>query len=203
MTMRRKAAPVAVAAAVALALGACAQSERESGGEATGGAGGSYKDTFTFGAAGAPEVFDPFYATDGETFRITRQMFDGLLTIKPGTADLAPALAEKWEPSADGKQWTFTLRQGVVFSDGEPFNAEAACKNFERMFDQNEAAAAGPAEYWRNTMGAFKSDAANSLYQGCTVKDPNPIVIDTKEATSKFPAVLSLASLSMQSPKEA
>jgi peptide/nickel transport system substrate-binding protein len=36
-------------------------------------------------------VFDPFYASDGETFRITRQIFQGLLGIKPGTADPARA----------------------------------------------------------------------------------------------------------------
>ena len=37
--------------------------------------------TFTFGAAGAPKVMDPFYATDGETFRVTRQMMEGLVGI--------------------------------------------------------------------------------------------------------------------------
>ena len=204
MTMRRKATPVVLMASLALVVAGCAQSDRGGGGgDATGGGGGAgdFKDTFTFGAAGAPEVFDPFYATDGETFRVTRQMFDGLLTIKPGTAELAPALAEKWEPSPDGKQWTFTLRQGVKFTDGEPFNAEAVCKNFERMYDQNEVASSGPAEYWSTTMGGFKSKPADSLYKSCAAKDPNTAVLTVGTATSKFPAMLSLASFAMQSPK--
>ena len=97
-------------------------------------------------------MFDPFYATDGETFRVTRQMMEGLVGIKPGTADIEPELATQWEASEDGKQWTFTLREGVKFWDGEAFNAEAVCYNFERMFDQNEVAAGGPAAYWSDVM---------------------------------------------------
>lgn len=193
--------PVVMLTAAALSVAGCAQSEREgSGGGATGGS-GEVKDTFTFGAAGAPEVFDPFYATDGETFRVTRQIFDGLVSIKPGSADVVPGLAEKWESSPDGKTWTFSLRQGVTFTDGEAFNADAVCKNFERMFDQNAAAQSGPAEYWGYTMQAFKDKAAESLYKGCTAKDANTAVLTINKATSKFPAMLSLASFSMQSPK--
>jgi len=200
MKYTRKATPVVLATTLALTLAACAQSERDSGGNETAG-GGDTKDTFTFGAAGAPEVFDPFYATDGETFRITRQMMEGLVGIKAGTAEVEPELAEKWEPSADGKTWTFTLRKGVKFSDGEPFNAEAVCYNFERMFNQNAAAQAGPAEYWGYTMGAFKDKAADSLFKSCEVKDESTAVLNVARATSKFPTMLSLDSFSMQSPK--
>ena len=189
----RKSAPLAAAAAVALALSACAESERDDSGS-----GGDASGTFTFGAAGAPEVFDPFYATDGETFRITRQIFEGLVEVEPGSAELGPGLATEWEPSEDGKDWTFTLREGVTFSDGEPLDAEAVCANFERMADQNEAAQSGPAEYWAYTMGGFGEDA---LYDGCEAEDEQNVVISVKRATSKFPALLSLSSFAIQSPK--
>lgn len=43
---------------------------------------------------------------------------------------IAPWLATAWTHSADGKKWTFTLRENVTFSNGEPFNAEAARANF-------------------------------------------------------------------------
>lgn len=200
MRMKRKATPVVALTAVALALTACAQSNREGGGEASGDTGGgAASDTFTFGAAGAPKLFDPFYATDGETFRVSRQIFQNLVGIKPGTAEIVPELAEKWEPTPDGKTWTFTLAKDIKFTDGTPFNAEAVCKNFERMFDQNEAGQAA-AEYWADNMGAFKNDAANSLYQGCEVKDDSTVVLKVARPTSKFPAMLSLTSFSMQSP---
>ncbi|WP_306513483.1 ABC transporter substrate-binding protein [Janibacter hoylei] len=189
----RKAAPLAALAATALTLSACAQSDRDDSGS-----GGDTGGTFTFGAAGAPEVFDPFYATDGETFRITRQIFEGLVEVKPGSAELGPGLAESWEPSEDGKTWTFTLREGVKFSDGEALDAEAVCANFERMADQNEAAQSGPAEYWSTAMGGFGDDA---LYDGCEASDAKTVVLKVKSATSKFPAMLSLSSFAIQSPK--
>lgn len=43
-----------------------------------------------------------------------------------------PVLAESWELAEDGMSWTFTLRQGVQFTDGEPFNAAAVVANIER-----------------------------------------------------------------------
>lgn len=44
-----------------------------------------------------------------------------------------PGLAETWEMSEDGKEWTFHLRQGVTFHDGELLNADAVIANFDRM----------------------------------------------------------------------
>jgi peptide/nickel transport system substrate-binding protein len=43
-----------------------------------------------------------------------------------------PVLAERWELSADGRTWTFKLRQGVRFSDGTPFDADTVVSNMER-----------------------------------------------------------------------
>ncbi|MFN8097773.1 MAG: ABC transporter substrate-binding protein [Dermatophilaceae bacterium] len=207
MKLTRRTAAAVLATSVALGMAGCAKSDRTSstsGGSASGSgsaSGGTGSDTFTFGAAGAPEVFDPFYASDGETFRVTRQMMQGLLGIKPGTADPEPELAESWEPSKDGLSWTFKLRQGVKFTDGEAFNADAVCYNFDRMFEQNEVAAAGPAEYWAYTMGGFKGGKDASLYKSCEVKDESTVVLNLTRVTSDFPVLLTLDSFSMQSPK--
>jgi len=48
-------------------------------------------------------------------------------------------LAEKWEASADQKTWTFTLRDGVTFSNGDPFTAEDAVKAFRYYLDEGTA----------------------------------------------------------------
>jgi peptide/nickel transport system substrate-binding protein len=194
MSPKRTAASLTAAVLAAATLASCAESERDSEG------GGGDSGTFIFGAAGAPEMFDPFYATDGETFRITRQMFEGLVGIKPGTAEVVPELATEWTPNEDGTEWTFTLRDDVTFHDGEPFNAEAVCANFERMFDQNEAGQTA-GEYWGYVMGAFANNAQDSLYQGCEATDEFEAVVSISGPTSGFPTMLSLESLSMQSPK--
>ncbi|WP_229856680.1 ABC transporter substrate-binding protein [Nocardioides flavus (ex Wang et al. 2016)] len=194
--MRRTVATWTTAVLAAATLASCAESERDDSGSGGGGDDG----TFVFGAAGAPEMFDPFYATDGETFRVTRQMFEGLLGVEPGSAEVVPELATEWTPNEDGTEWTFTLRDDVTFHDGEPFNAEAVCYNFERMFDQNDAGQVA-GEYWGYVMGAFSNDAESSLYQGCEATDEFEAVISISGPTSGFPTMLTLESLSMQSPK--
>jgi len=196
----RRVAAAGFAGVVALSLTACAESERDTdSSQGQGKVGG----TMTFGAAGAPEMFDPFYATDGETFRVTRQIFDGLVTYAPGTADVAPALAEKWEPSADGLEWTFHLRSGVKFHDGTDFNAEAVCYNFQRMFDQKGAGQSeSVATYWIDNLGPGFSDGAKpALYKGCEAKDASTVVVSINRVTSKIPSIFGLPSFSMQSPK--
>ncbi|PXY34353.1 ABC transporter substrate-binding protein [Prauserella sp. PE36] len=191
----RRTALIGLAAALAVSLTACAESERDTGGGQEGG-------TLVFGATGAPSNFDPFYASDGETFRVTRQMFENLVGIKPGTAELEPELATKWESSPDGKTWTFTLREGVNFHDGTPFNADAVCKNFERMYGQTGAGAtAALSYYWIENFGGFSDGANPSLYQGCTAENPTTVKLELTRFTATFPTMLSQDSFAMQSPK--
>ena len=181
----------------ALALSACAQSERGTDSTGSGKVGG----TFTFGAAGAPKLFDPFYATDGETFRVARQMFEGLTTFKPGTAEPAPELAESWSPSSDGLTWTFKLKQNVKFHDGTAFDATAVCVNFDRWYNQKGAGTSDAvSQYYVDNFGGFADGAKPSLYKSCSAKDTNTAEIVLTTVTSKFPDILGLPSFSMQSP---
>jgi nickel transport system substrate-binding protein len=59
-------------------------------------------------------------------------IFEPLVSYDHG-GTIKPALAERWEVAPNGKLLTFTLRQGVKFSDGEPFNAAAAKANFDQI----------------------------------------------------------------------
>lgn len=60
-------------------------------------------------------------------------VYEQLLRINPpGSAEpYTPLLAESWEASADGLTWTFNLRDGVTFHDGEPMNADAVVKSLD------------------------------------------------------------------------
>lgn len=170
----------------------------------SGGGTGNSDATFIFGAAAAPSMFDPLYATDGETFRPVRQMMEGLVGFKPGTADIEPRLAESWEQSTDGKTWTFKIRQGVKFTDGTALDSKAVCYNLDRMYTQTGAGAT-QAQYWSDNMGGFKGQKGEdgkdvpSLYVSCTADGDNAVV-KVNRATSKFPAILGLPSYSIQSP---
>ena len=107
-------------------------------------------------------------------------------------------IRDSWKASDDGLTWTFTLREGVKFSDGTAFNAEAVCKNFERMFNQTGGQTS--ALYWSENFGGFKDGKEKSLYAGCTAKDAKTVDIKLTRVTSKFPAILGLPSFYMQSP---
>src|SRR5690606_16540648 len=125
-TRLKKAALIGLASALALSVAACA-SERGQGGE-----GQVRGGTLTFGSAGDPKMFDATFATDGETFRPVRQMIDTLITYKQGSADLAPALATKWERVVVGMGCKFSLREGVKFYDCTDFYVFAVCFIFDR-----------------------------------------------------------------------
>ncbi|HEY5786567.1 MAG TPA: ABC transporter substrate-binding protein, partial [Microlunatus sp.] len=80
---------IAAIAALALAgsLASCAQSQRETGTTTEEGSGGG---DFVFAGSSDPAMLDPALASEGETFRIARQQFEGLVSTKPGTTELEP-----------------------------------------------------------------------------------------------------------------
>jgi oligopeptide transport system substrate-binding protein len=69
-----------------------------------------------------PTTFDPALVEDGPTIEVLMHVFDGLVEWTPKNR-LAPALAERWETSADGRTFTFHLRPGVKFQNGRPLKA--------------------------------------------------------------------------------
>jgi peptide/nickel transport system substrate-binding protein len=68
--------------------------------------------------------------------------YEQLLRINPpdATEKFTPLLAKSWESSADGKTWTFHLRENVKFHDGEPMNAAAVKASLEAAKDHGGAA---------------------------------------------------------------
>jgi dipeptide transport system substrate-binding protein len=72
--------------------------------------------TLVFCSEGSPEGFNPQFYTAGTTFDASsRAVFDGLVKFERGTTNSGPGLAESWEISEDGLQYTFKLRKGVKF----------------------------------------------------------------------------------------
>ncbi|SIO47620.1 peptide/nickel transport system substrate-binding protein [Rhodovulum sp. ES.010] len=89
------------------------------------------------GQIAEPKSLDPAAVTAVNDFRILVNLYEGLVRYEPGTLEVAPALATDWEISEDGTEYTFTLREGVSFHDGTPFNAEAVKFNFDRMLNED------------------------------------------------------------------
>ncbi len=110
-SFRRLGGVVAGTAAAALILSGCVASER--GDEAPEGEASSEVDsTFVFAASSDPASLDPAFAQDGESFRVSRNVFEGLIGVKAGTADPAPLLAEDWGSPAGMDDLTY-IRIGI------------------------------------------------------------------------------------------
>ncbi|RWR21947.1 ABC transporter substrate-binding protein [Microbacterium enclense] len=180
----------------ALALSACTSQRDDDGGGAT----GDVDSTFVFGASGDPSSLDPAFASDGESFRISRQIFEGLVGVESGTADPAPMLAESWEQSDDGLSYTFQLKEGVTFHDGTEFDADAVCFNFDR---QNNFTGIAQSEslsyYWGKIMRGY-ADTGTSIYGGCEAASPSEVTITLTEPFAGFIPALSLPAFAIQSP---
>src|SRR5437899_10717820 len=97
-------------------------------------------------------------------------------------------LATSWQITDGGRTYTFKLRQGVVFHDRTPFNAEAVKFNFERMLDKS--------------FGSPRFNEVN-LLTGVTVVDPYTVRISLEKPYIPFLAVLSDRAGRMASPAAA
>lgn len=197
--MRRRGLVAVIGATVtALVLAGCVASER--GGNGSEGS-GEVDGTFVFAASSDPASLDPAFAQDGETFRVSRQIFEGLVGTEAGTADPAPLLATSWDSSDDGMSHTFTLREGVTFQDGTPFNAEAVCFNFDRWYNWTGLAASEALGYYYNKLfHGYASDPADAVYRSCAPDGDYSVTIELNRPFAGFVASLSLPAFAMQSP---
>ena len=93
------------------------------------------KDRIIIGTTDKITTLDPANAYDYLSCNVIMNVFDGLVRYKLGTTELEPGLAESWEISDDGLEYTFHLRPGVKFHDGTPFNATAVKWSIERVIN--------------------------------------------------------------------
>ena len=192
--MRRVLKAGIAAGAVALLVAAVASGSAEKASQST--------STLVFGAAADPVVLDAALISDGESFRVVYQITETLVGLRPGTTQLAPMLATKWARSNGGRRWTFTLRRGVEFHDGTPFNAAAVCANFDRWYNFKGAQQSSSASYYYNyVFGGFKTkNARNALYRNCQARGQYVAVINLKRPYGPFLAAMTLSPFAIQSP---
>jgi peptide/nickel transport system substrate-binding protein len=89
------------------------------------------KGTLTMALATFPNSIDRPQAAERNASNASQQMWDSLLWVNE-EGELEPALAESYEVSEDGTEYTFYLRDDVVFHNGEPFNADSVVLTWER-----------------------------------------------------------------------
>ena len=127
-------------------------------------------ETVRLGLVAAPASLD--FTTSGGA-AIPQVMMDNvyetLVTIDEG--EIVPALAESWEVSEDRTTYTFTLKEGVRFSDGSPFTAEDAMFSIERV----------SSDAWTNGLAA-KLDVVESVQ----APDDTTVVVTLSRPSNEF-----------------
>jgi peptide/nickel transport system substrate-binding protein len=135
-------------------------------------------------------TLDPALETSANSLAPASHIYEGLTGFEPGTTTPIPALATSWEASEDGLEWIFHLREGVLFHDGTPFNADAVVFNFERWWDTDNPYNLGADQfiYWDYMFQGFKGsetgilsaiEAVDDMTVGLTLRVPNASLLNT------------------------
>ncbi len=129
---------------------------------------------FDVGPGGCPQCI-PYYASAGLTWLM--KIWSPLVSWNKDYTGLAPQLATKWESNQDGTVWTFHLREGVKWHDGEPFTADDVKFTFELFW--NPAAATRGNLLAQELVGwdAFSKGQAKEI-SGVKVIDDHTVELD-------------------------
>ncbi len=153
--------------------------------------------TLVFAGARLAASLDPALTSDGESFRVLQQVYEPLVDLAPGsTNELEGVLAESWTGEPGDTEYVFTLRSGVTFHDGTPFNAEAVKINFDRMQNLDETDQAS-AYYYGALMDGFGPE---NLITSVEATDELTVTITLREPSPTFLFGITLTPFSMISP---
>jgi peptide/nickel transport system substrate-binding protein len=98
------------------------------------------RDTLRIAIGAEPESLDPVNMTSAPAATVGEHVVERLIYMEED-GSLTPMIATSWEANADSTVWTFQIREGVTFHDGEPLNAEAVAVNLRRFVDPEVGAA--------------------------------------------------------------
>ncbi|QQE78199.1 ABC transporter substrate-binding protein [Alicyclobacillus sp. SO9] len=137
---RRKKHVLTASTAVAMTLltvAGCGTSNATSGTQNNSGTSSSQTASSTIKIALQNDVsgFDPEKTASASTFKVTNNIFDTLVDVKPN-GQLQPGLATKWHVSKNGLNWTFDLRKNVLFQNGKTLTAADVKYTFDRILNK-------------------------------------------------------------------
>lgn len=141
--------------------------------------------SLTYATNGDADCLDPHQSAADVAGFFARPMLDSLVALD-SAGRIHPWLAERWTVSPDGRAYTFTLRDGVTFSNGEKFDAAAVKANFDHVVNPRT----------QSKLAAGTIDT----YLGSTVLDPRTVRIDLSSPNSAFLPSVATVYLGMEAP---
>lgn len=131
--------PVGAALLVTLGLAACGGGGKSSSEGKGAAAEKAPSNTLRVAVEQSPEPFDPATLGDNRSIELAQNVFDGLTAINQSNGLASPGIAESWKVSANGKVYTFDLRSGVKFQNGDPVTAQDFVYSWNRTLSPKTA----------------------------------------------------------------
>jgi peptide/nickel transport system substrate-binding protein len=128
--------------------------------------------TFTVGMLNDVDSLNPFTGIVAEAYEVWGTMYDTLLHTSEKDFSPTPGLASSWTTSTDGKTWTYTIRSGVTWSDGQPLTAKDVAYTFNRIL-KGSYEQTNYGSYTGNLVSVTAPDATTVVM---TTKVPTPIM---------------------------
>ena len=147
--------------------------------------GGSSSNTFTLNITAEPESVDPQLSTDVAGSDVLTFISEGILK-RDKDGKVVGGLAEKWEVSEDGLKWTFHLRDGIKWSNGDPITAKDFKAGWLRALDPNTASQYSYMLYPIKNAEAFNNGKAKAEDLGIKVVDDKTIEVTLEAPTPYF-----------------
>lgn len=97
---------------------------------------GQYGGIFILNETTQPTTFNPQVPNNLSTSMVLSRLLSGLVNFNPKTELFEPALAKSWTVSEDGLSYTFHLRKGLLWSDGQAFTAEDIIFTFDCILSE-------------------------------------------------------------------
>lgn len=148
------------------------------------------EETFRVNIQTEPPTIDWTKSTDTTSAVIQDNIMDGLVDYDYNDPELAlePALAEKWESNENASVWTFTIRKGVKWTDGQELTAQHFVDSWQRLLNGKTAAKYAYFLYpIKNAHKYYKGEIKDFSEVGVKVNDTGQLVVELKDPMAFFP----------------
>ncbi|WP_233711178.1 ABC transporter substrate-binding protein [Lederbergia citrisecunda] len=177
---------------VVLVISGCSSSKTSNEKGKDGNAKTEKNNTIVIGLEAEPTSLDAHQLSDFNSSRTAMELYDQLVHFKDESTELEPGLAEKWDVSDNGLEYTFYLKKDVKFHDGTPFNADAVKFSIDRQID--------PKHPFHDTGQYAYADFTFGSVDKVEVVDEYTVKITLKEMFAPFLGNMAMHAASIVSP---
>jgi ABC-type transport system substrate-binding protein len=192
----RKAAATAASAAALVALVAgCGGGSSNTATNATGQNPGTQKPveggSVTLDMLQNIRDLDPAFAYDTQSYEVVTELYDQLVTWKGDTTDVIPMAAESYDISSDGKTYTFHIRKGMKFWNGDPVTAQSFIDELYRVLSP-DLGSPGQSFYEIIQGAEDYAKGKTKTISGLQAPDPYTLVIKLSKPEAFFLQILTM-----------